>query len=122
MGCSPGLTSDPCDLPSDATDLLTGEIQPPTADSATDRPVDCFYLYPTVSNQVAISADPAASPEVQSIARFQAARFSDICRVFAPVYRQVSLPGMVPALGGLDGPLDLAYSDSRERESARFLP
>lgn len=109
--CTPDLTSDPCDLPTDTTDLLTGEVQPPKADSATDKPVDCFYLYPTVSNQVALNADPAASPEVQSIARFQAARFSDVCRVFAPVYRQVPLLGLPAALAGLDGPLELAYGD-----------
>lgn len=110
--CSPDMASDPCDLPPDTTDLLTGGVTdaaPPANES--DKPVDCFYVYPTVSNQVALNADPVASPEVQSIARFQAARFSSVCRVFAPVYRQVPLLGMAPALGGVDGPLDVGYSD-----------
>ena len=42
-------------------------------------------------------ADPAADarvdPELRSIARYQAARYSRDCRVFAPVYRQITLAG-----------------------------
>ncbi|WP_137874229.1 DUF3089 domain-containing protein [Rhodococcus sp. Q] len=110
--CSPDLVSDPCDLPSDTTDLFTGETtaaRPRLAEA--DKPVDCFYVYPTVSNQVSLNADPVASPEVESIARFQAARFADTCRVFAPVYRQVPLVGLPPVIAGVDGPLDVGYGD-----------
>ncbi|EME23061.1 DUF3089 domain-containing protein [Rhodococcus triatomae] len=110
--CNPDAPSDPCDLPSDTTDQLTGQTTAVRARvSEKDKPVDCFYVYPTVSNQVALNADLLASPEVESIARFQAARFADICRVFAPVYRQVPLLGLPAALAGLEGPIDLAYSD-----------
>ncbi|MGY4101131.1 DUF3089 domain-containing protein [Nocardia sp. R16R-3T] len=96
--CHPDMSADPCDLASDTTDLATGQTTPATPVTEADQPVDCFYVYPTVSNQIALNADPVASPEVRSIARFQAARFSSVCRVFAPLYRQVSLLGLVPAM------------------------
>lgn len=100
--CHPAMTGDPCDLPSDTTDLGTGVVTPAAPQAADDAPVDCFYLYPTVSNQVALNQDPVAQPEVQSIARYQAARFSGTCRVFAPVYRQVTLPAIGLELAGAD--------------------
>lgn len=112
--CNPAMDSDPCDLPSDTTDLLTGEVAagaPRPAES--DKPVDCFYVYPTVTNQVALNVDPGIAPEVASIAQFQASRFADTCRVFAPSYRQVPLLGLPLALTFVDGPLELAYSDVR---------
>lgn len=110
--CSPEIPADPCDLPSDTTDQLTGlATAAPARAPESEKPVDCFYVYPTVSNQVALNADRVASPEVESIARFQAARFADTCRVFAPVYRQVPLLGLPVALAGLESPIDLAYSD-----------
>jgi hypothetical protein len=56
-----------------------------------NRPVDCFYVYPTVSNQPTPSSNKDRDPELLSIAKYQAARFSRHCRVFAPVYRQGTL-------------------------------
>lgn len=109
--CSPDVASDPCDLPSDTTDLGTGDVTAASPVSEADKPVDCFYVYPTVSDQIALNADLTAQPEIQSIASYQAARFTSQCRVFAPVYRQMTLtPGIA---GGLLGaPLaPLAYSD-----------
>ncbi|OZD03664.1 hypothetical protein CH281_12005 [Rhodococcus sp. 06-221-2] len=113
--CSPELASDPCDLPGDTTDLSTGVVTPgPAAVAESDKPVDCFYLYPTVTNDVALNAPGYATPEVASIASFQAARFNTQCRVFAPVYRQTPLVVLPPALLGAAGPsIDLAYSDVR---------
>jgi hypothetical protein len=58
------------------------------------RRVDCFYVYPTVSDQKGPNATRAADPEVRSIALYQAARFSQVCRVFAPVYRQVTVQAL----------------------------
>jgi hypothetical protein len=52
---------------------------------------DCFYVYPTVSGQPGPNADHSVDPELTSIAEYQAARFSERCRVFAPVYPQLTL-------------------------------
>ena len=57
------------------------------------RRVDCFYVYPTVSGQKTGNANLNIDPEERSIALFQAARFSQACRVFAPMYRQLTLGG-----------------------------
>ncbi|MGW5919175.1 DUF3089 domain-containing protein [Nocardia fluminea] len=109
--CHPSAGGDPCDLPSDTTDLGTGQVDTPIRVDEADKPVDCFYLYPTVSDQVALNQDPVAQPEVQSIASFQAARFSDVCRVFAPIYRQVTLPALPLELAGGAGLIEVGYRD-----------
>ncbi len=95
--CHPDKANDPCDLPNDTTDLGTGKTTPATKVTDADRKVDCFYVYPTVTDQPALIADRVAAPEVRSIARFQAARFNSQCRMFAPVYRQMTLSGLTPA-------------------------
>ena len=59
-----------------------------------DRGVDCFYVYPTVSNQPGRLATKRVDPEIRSIALYQAARFSQVCRVFAPVYRQATVSAL----------------------------
>ncbi|WP_068274679.1 DUF3089 domain-containing protein [Aldersonia kunmingensis] len=97
--CHPGIAADPCDLPQDTTDLNTGLVSTPPPIAEADKPVDCFYVYPTVTDQIALNADRTAQPEVQSIASYQAARFNNQCRVFAPVYRQMTLtPGLAAAI------------------------
>ena len=52
---------------------------------------DCFYIYPTVSDDKSANSDLSIDPEERSIALYQAARYSQVCRVFAPMYRQVTL-------------------------------
>lgn len=100
--CRPGMTGNPCDGSLRTTDLGTGQVSDPPAVADKDKPVDCFYIYPTVSSQVALTQDLVAQPEARSIAQFQAGRFDSECRVFAPVYRQVTLPAVPVALAGVD--------------------
>jgi Protein of unknown function (DUF3089) len=56
--------------------------------------IDCFYVYPTVSNQPTGNANLQIDPVERSIALYQAARYSQYCRVFAPMYRQETLAGI----------------------------
>jgi hypothetical protein len=56
--------------------------------------VDCFYVYPTVSDQQTAQATKARDPEVRDIALYQAARYSQLCRVYAPLYRQITVPAL----------------------------
>ncbi|MGV9678459.1 DUF3089 domain-containing protein [Nocardia sp. NPDC003482] len=107
--CRPDLT-DPCDLPGDTTDLGTGQVSAPAPVAEDDKPVDCFYIYPTVAGQLALTQDRVVLPEVASIAEYQAARFSGLCRVFAPVYRQATLVGLQAAMAGVDA-LSVGYRD-----------
>lgn len=67
-----------------------------------EQRMDCFYVYPTVSDQKTPIANKRIDPELRSIALYQAARYAQKCRVFAPVYRQRTIQGIQPgaAQGG----------------------
>jgi hypothetical protein len=67
---------------------------------AADPPVDCFYVYPTVSREATEYSDLVATPEVQAVVNAQAGRLTSKCRVYAPVYRQVTLAGLRQRLMG----------------------
>ncbi|KXO94777.1 hypothetical protein AXK56_19385 [Tsukamurella pulmonis] len=111
--CRPG-TANPCTLPTDTTDLGTGKTTPARRVTDAEKAVDCFYVYPTVTNQVAFNANPVRMPEVDSIARFQAARFGSMCRVFAPVYPQITVLGLTTtATLHLKPVIDTAYESVR---------
>jgi hypothetical protein len=57
---------------------------------AAAPPIDCFYVYPTVSTDLTPNSDRIPGPQERWVARVQAARLGSSCRVFAPVYRQVT--------------------------------
>lgn len=95
--CHPKMKNDPCDLPNDRTDKGTGKKYPATNGRQQDKPIDCFYVYPTVTDNPSFLAPGHAVPATESIARFQAAPFNSQCRVFAPNYRQMTLWGLSPA-------------------------
>lgn len=53
--------------------------------------IDCFYVYPTVSTQNTANANLNVDAAEISVAIAQASRFSQVCRVFAPIYRQITV-------------------------------
>lgn len=67
---------------------------------------DCFYVYPTVSNDTTPNSDTNAGPEERQVAIAQAARFGAKCRVFAPLYRQVTLTALRSTMMGQSVPVD----------------
>jgi hypothetical protein len=72
----------------------SGRTSTTTAPVPARQAFDCFYVYPTVSREPAPNSDlRVQQPEIQA-ATAQAARFSQVCRVFAPMYRQVTLAGL----------------------------
>jgi hypothetical protein len=56
--------------------------------------VDCFYVYPTVSGQATINANLEVGLRQLAVALAEASRFSQVCRVYAPVYRQITLSAL----------------------------
>lgn len=76
----------------------TTELEPHVA--ATDPEIDCFYVYPTWSLDPTGNSDlEVADDEEGFVVVNQAARLNAVCRVFAPVYRQVTIPALSnPAL------------------------
>lgn len=62
---------------------------------AADPPVDCFYIYPTVSHGPGLSAElPATEDERRAVVQ-QVERFTSVCRLFVPFYRQVTVTSML---------------------------
>jgi hypothetical protein len=91
--CRPALRANPC-----TASLSTTRFSPAgrrlgveNVRAVKNPKFDCFFLYPTVSGQPTVQADLHIDPEERSIALFQAARFSQYCRVYAPMYRQATL-------------------------------
>lgn len=109
--CHPDRVDDACDLDLDITRIDrdgTRTVEPVTA--ATDAPIDCFYVYPTVSDDASPNSDLVPGPAEERVARAQVAPFAPVCRIFAPVYRQITLSAL---RGDVDGIPDraLAYLD-----------
>jgi hypothetical protein len=114
--CHPSMSSDPCH-----GDLTTRYFQPDgsshvaTPAVPANPPVDCFYVYPTVSNQPTPNAQQTPDPEVRSIALYQAQYFSTQCRVFVPLYREVTAAGVSVSSQTHDTtPYSIAFSDVEE--------
>lgn len=92
--CRPEVSGDACDIDLTAVEVLpdgTTQIVPHVA--AADPQVDCFYVYPTVdlSLKAGLHQDLGDHEEAFRSVGVQAARFSEVCRVFAPLYRQVKI-------------------------------
>jgi hypothetical protein len=95
--CKPGMHANPCEPSLTTTSFSPSAerigVQHPRR--ARKRKADCFYVYPTVSDQQRPQATQVVDDVLRSIALYQAARYSQDCRVFAPVYRQVTIKGLL---------------------------
>jgi hypothetical protein len=115
--CWPGR-NDAC-----ASDLTTTEVK---ADGSTateafhadpDAPIDCFYVYPTVSLDNAAVSDMTVKPEERNVVIQQAARLRAKCRLYAPMYRQFTLAALrafmthQPVPGGPPPRQNIGYDD-----------
>jgi hypothetical protein len=90
--CQPGATPNPCTSPLTATVIdAGGGRKVERTPVRNDARYDCFYVYPTVSSQPTDNANLNVDPEQTAIAQYQASRFSQGCRMYAPVYRQLTL-------------------------------
>jgi Protein of unknown function (DUF3089) len=108
--CFPGKQPDPCGGDA-ATTIVRGDgtTSVEVAKAAASPAIDCFYVYPTVSLENTGNADLKIQLPETLVAVVQASRFSQVCRVYAPVYRQITDRGLAnPALHA--SPAE-AYSD-----------
>ncbi len=109
--CRPDLDDDACrdlDVTTFAPDG-TEEVEERTP--AEDPPIDCFYVYPTVSADPGTNSDMEVAPgdaEEQTVVA-QAAQYARSCRVFAPIYRQVTLGAL--GSGSFGDGREVAYGD-----------
>ena len=111
--CLPGR-SDVCSTPLPTTALNPngyGSVGRSTV--AKDPPLDCFYVYPTVSRDSGMNSDLDVDNSEIGAAKVQFARFAGICRTYAPIYRQMTLAAVTAAATGADVNqyARLAYTD-----------
>jgi len=116
--CRPG-EHDACDADLTATVVRPdGRLSREAWTADANAPIDCFYVYPTVSTDPAPNSDMTADPAELNVIRQQFARFGSKCRRYAPLYRQVTLAGLRRLLvsGGGGASLDrgLQYDDVRD--------
>ena len=80
---------------------------------AAAPPIDCFYVYPTVDLGLA----PANHVEfddldaITSVTRAQAARFAQVCALYVPLYRQITIGTYLRGGDRERDGLALAYGD-----------
>ncbi len=102
--CRPGIADNPCGGNLDTT-VVTASGQRTVVPVAKGRKkYDCFYLYPTASTESGTNSDLV--PHVGEIgnAMAQAGQFSQLCNVFAPMYRSVTVDTiMAQGAGGAAG-------------------
>ncbi len=93
--CKPGQVDDLCAGTIDGSTLPPPgqEAQPLGYTRPDDPPVDCFYLYPTQSEQAGPNANLDKDPPIRRVVVQQARMFSSVCDVYAPMYKQVTLNG-----------------------------
>jgi len=108
--CKPGLASNPCRSDLTATVVKAdGTRTVEHAQPASDPKIDCFYVYPTVSAQPTLNANLKIDPAESGVAIAQASRYSQVCNVYAPMYRQVTIYGIFNSKGS--NASKIAYAD-----------
>jgi hypothetical protein len=111
--CKPGLADNPC-TPGFGTTTVspTGDVLGTESPKRDKHPAaDCFYVYPTVSDDESRNSDRSIDPEERSIALYQAARYGLHCRVFAPMYRQITLQTLFSGQPATAEERALGYND-----------
>jgi hypothetical protein len=111
--CRPGR-QDACAIDLTTTVIAAdGTFTRETFAADPKAPIDCFYVYPTVSTDPGVNSDMTADPAELNVVATQFARFASKCRPFAPLYRQVTLAGLRAAMAKGAPALDrgLGYDD-----------
>ena len=110
--CQPGQADDPCASSLQATVVPAhGARTVQDAQASAGSAFDCFYIYPTVSTEASDNSDLQVQPAETDAAMAQASRFSQVCRVWAPMYRQRTEASLLKGLGA-DPAADAVAYDS----------
>jgi hypothetical protein len=117
--CRPGR-HDACDVDLTTTVIAPGgKLSRETWTADPNAPVDCFYVYPTVSTDPTPNSDMIADEAERNVIKQQFARFASKCRAYAPMYRQITLVGLRAILSG-SGSLDHGLQDDDVRDAWNY--
>jgi hypothetical protein len=98
--CLPGQNG-ACDAAEDATVVAAnGALTVEKFAPAKAPAIDCFYVYPTVSRDPGLVSTMNVAPEELRVVAQQFARFGQVCRTFAPLYRQFTLTALAARMAG----------------------
>lgn len=114
--CLPGR-ADACAVDQTTTIVQAdGKTSVETFKASAAPAYDCFYVYPTVSTDPGGNSDMTIDEAERRVVEQQLARFAATCRVFAPMYRQVTLAALRAVMMGQGalGDAGLAYGDVRD--------
>jgi hypothetical protein len=115
--CRPGR-HDACDVDLRTTVVAAdGKLTPETWTADPNAPIDCFYVYPTVSTDATPNSDMTADAAELNVVKIQFARFASKCRPYAPLYRQITLAGLRRGLASGNLPslnTGVGYDDVRD--------
>ena len=99
--CWPGKAGNACAVDITATVIQANGAMAREAFKPDPKAlIDCFYVYPTVSNDKGVVSDMIAGPEETGVVRAQLARLGSKCRIYAPLYRQFTLTALRAASAG----------------------
>jgi hypothetical protein len=109
--CRPGQANDPCTSNLRATAVTAnGATTVMPAKPSTSSKFDCFFIYPTVSGQLTDNSNLTVEPAEIGTAIAEASRFSQVCQLWAPMYRQRTEYSLTKGLGGQPHSTAIAYN------------
>lgn len=92
--CRPGAANDPCAFTRAATSIAASGDRSAAGLSGVHAPgdqrFDCFFVYPTVSTEHGANANLKVQTNEVGVAIDEASQFSQVCTVWAPMYRQAT--------------------------------
>ena len=98
--CKPGR-QDSCAIALDASVVTAdGKSSVEVFKADPNPPIDCFYVYPTVSAEPFTASDLEVTAAERSVVARQFARMAAHCRPYAPMYRQTTLTALRARSGG----------------------
>ncbi len=112
--CRPDLPASRCRADLGATEIRPDHSRAPAPHvAAASTKVDCFYVYPTVD----LDAVPGNHTDFSDLGPMtnatlaQAARFSEVCDVYVPLYRQITIGTYIFPGARREQRLEIAFSD-----------
>ncbi|MGQ9427576.1 DUF3089 domain-containing protein [Gilvimarinus sp. F26214L] len=100
--CHPDNDQDACDRNLDTTYIAAdGSFSRVPFEEGKEQDIDCFYVYPTTSMDESGNSDLIPGEQGEIITAYlQTARLRKHCKVYAPIYRQVTIPALRARMTG----------------------
>jgi hypothetical protein len=115
--CRPDLPGDACHADTSATELRADGTRAAVPSATIDaRPIDCFYVYPTVDLSLVPQnhTDLTDLEPARDATRSQVALFREVCNLYVPFYRQITIGSYVFSAQERERRSVVAFSDVKD--------